>query len=125
MDVTPLIRKGQQIIQSYAGGAFKISGVVYNGPVIVLPDRVIAWAGAPTDIAALTPAHFADLNRSEFDVLLIGCGKSMTILPAASRKLLKDSGLSPDIMDTGAACRTWNVLVAEGRRTAAALLPSL
>ena len=126
MDVTPLIRQGQQVIQGYAGAKFKVSGLVYEGPIIVGLDSVAAW-DAPESLEALTEAHFQPLIAiaSEIDVVLLGAGKTMKFLPAALKKALKDKGLSVDVMDTGAACRTYNVLMAEGRRVAAALLPTL
>ncbi len=120
MDVTPLIRPGQQVIQNYAGGVFRISGKIYEGAVIVTPDAAFAWDVAE-NFSDLTAEHFAPL--AGVDVLLLGTGGKMHFLPPPLRKALKEQGLSPDVMDTGAACRTYNVLMAEGRRVAAALLP--
>ena len=124
MDVTPLIRAGQQIIQGYTGGKFKISGQIYEGAVIVLTSNAVSW-DAPGDLTALKQSHFEDLiaQAGELDVVLLGVGKTMKFLDPALKKALKDKGLSLDVMDTGAACRTYNVLMAEGRRVAAALLP--
>ncbi len=123
MDVTPLIRAGQQVIQSYTGGKFRVSGKSYTNAIIVFPETVEEWAAG----GEITPAHFAVLaaKKDELDVVLFGTGKSMKILPPALRAELKAMGLAVESMDTGAACRTYNVLMAEGRRVAAALLPSL
>lgn len=123
MDVTPLVKAGTQIIQSYAGGAFRISGVSYDGAVIVRPGATVPW-DAPAEIAGLTPAHFSPLYADRPEVVLLGSGPVFRLLPPALRRALREQGLSVDIMDTGAACRTYNVLMAEGRRVAAALLPS-
>ncbi len=119
MDVTPLIRQGQQIIQGYSGGSFRVSGRVYAGPVIVFPDYVEEWAspGLGADSFSAMAAR-----RDELDVVLAGTGKTMQILMPDTRRALKDMGLAVEFMDTGAACRTYNVLMAEGRRVAAALL---
>jgi len=117
MDVTPLIKQGQQIIQSYAGGIFKVSGVVYQGAIIVTPEKTYPW-DAPEDLGAVKPEYFADIK--DCDVILLGTGKVMRILSPAARKSLN---LPIDAMATDAACRTYNVLMAEGRRVAAALLP--
>jgi len=57
------------------------------------------------------------------EVLLIGTGETMQFMPPKLRQAIRDMGPVPDIMDTGAACRTYNVLLAEGRHIAAALLP--
>lgn len=121
MDVTPLVRSGQQIIQSYKGGGFRVSGEVYSGAVIVLPSKTQLWAAA----MPLTLSHFQPLTAmaGDIDVLLIGTGASMVMIPSVLRQQLKEERLIADIMDTGAACRTYNVLMAEGRRVAAALLP--
>lgn len=119
MDVTPLVKAGQQIIQSYSGGQFKISGKTYQGAVIVTPEQTVSW-DAP-DFAQLTAAHFPDLKKSE--VILLGTGAKMHFLPPALKKALKEKGMNVESMDTAAACRTYNVLMAEGRLVAAALLP--
>ena len=119
MDVTPLIRQGQQIIQSYAGGTFKVSGLIHQGAIIVTPEKTFTW-DAPDDLNALKPEHFAAIK--DCDVILLGTGKTMRILNPALKKSL---GLPIDAMGTDAACRTYNVLMAEGRRVAAALMPSL
>lgn len=126
MDVTPLIRAGTQVIQSYSGGRFRVSGAVYEGAVIVFPDGVSPW-NALEDYSSLIADHFKILaeKSAEIDVVLLGTGKAMQILTPALRQQLKTMGLSVEAMDTGAACRTYNVLMAEGRRVAAALLPAI
>ncbi|MCB9983258.1 MAG: Mth938-like domain-containing protein [Rhodospirillales bacterium] len=124
MDVTPLVAANQHIIQSYADGRFRVSGNVYEASVIVMPDRVIAWEFSG-GVGDLSEDDFAPLvQRAEtLDVVLLGCGKAMAFLPAPLRQALKERGLNIEVMDTGAACRTYNVLLAEGRRVAAVLLP--
>lgn len=123
MDVTPLIRVGQQIIQSYKSGQFKISGKAYSGPVIVTPERTLDWA-APREVKDLAITHFEALESERPEVILLGTGKTMHFLSSELKKSLKDKGLNIECMDTGAACRTYNVLMAEGRIVAAALLPA-
>ena len=125
MDVTPLVKQGQQIIQSYAGGQFKISGQVYKGPVIVTPEGTLPWESV-TSLEGLSAADFEFFipKISRPDVILLGTGKTMVIPPANLRNSLKNSGLHVEFMDTGAACRTYNVLMADGRQVAAVLLPA-
>jgi len=123
VDITPLIPADRQVIDTYAPGRFRVSNIVHEGAVIVFPDRTIAW-----DVSS-----FADLNADHFaavlaadpkpDVLLLGSGARMQLLPSALRKALREQGVVVDVMDSPAACRTYNVLLAEGRRVAAALLP--
>lgn len=123
MDITPLIPEGRQVIQSYGAGGFRVSGVSYADPIIVLPTDTLAW-NAP---------HYADLSAEDFssliaiaaeiDVVLLGTGAKGEFFPPKLRSALKARGLMVEAMDTGAACRTYNVLMAEGRRVAAALMP--
>ncbi len=124
MDVTPLLKPGQQIIQSYAGGGFRVSGQAYQGAILIWPERTVPWA----------LLSFADLQVSDFspvyehdplpDVVLFGTGSAQQFLLPALRQELRAKGLVIEVMDTGAACRTYNVLLTEGRRVVAALLPS-
>ena len=121
MDITPLVGAGQQIIQAYGEGRFRIAGNSYDAAVIVFPARTLAWdASRP-----LTVESFRSLldAADTLDVVLWGCGAAVGADDLALRRALKAAGLSVDIMDTGAACRTYNVLLAEGRRVAAVLLP--
>jgi len=121
MDVTPLIRDGQQIIQSYAAGLFKVSGISYDHAIIVMPQQTTPWHDAPRKIEDLTLNNFQTLltQSDDIDVVLFGTGTQMKFIPPSLRQELSAAGLPLDIMDTGAACRTYNVLMAEGRRVAA------
>lgn len=121
MDITPLVATGASIIQSYAEGRFRISGQVFDGPVLVLTDRVQPWsiASPPGREDMLTLSAYAD----QLDVILLGCGRAVPADMLVFRKDLQAAGLHVEFMDTGAACRTFNVLMSEGRRVAAALLP--
>ncbi len=122
MDITPLISADRQVIQAYSQGAFKISGQIYNGSVIVSPGRTMPW---PVQGKTLTPDDFAWALTPEWeqDVILLGCGPRTFMPDPAIRALLKSRHINLELMDTGAACRTYNVLMADGRRIAAALLP--
>lgn len=124
MDVTPLVKEGAQIIQSYRGGAFRVSGQVYDGAVIVSPQETIVWDVRGT-VDALQQGDFDVLTDKAdgIDVVLLGSGAALQFIDPALKAGLKAKGLSVDVMDTGAASRTYNVLMAEGRRVVAALLP--
>lgn len=121
-DVTPIVPAGRQVIESYGNGRFRVSGVVHEGSVIVLPTETLAWPVRSPD--ELEPASFAELIRSGagVDILLLGCGPRLVLVPPALRKALRAAGMVVEAMDTGAACRTYNVLLAEERRVAAALI---
>lgn len=128
MDVTPLVRQGQKIIQSYAKGRFRVSGDIHEGAIIVRPNAVSEWAcdwQAGAKALCLSDFQLFLDQKNEIDVVLLGAGASMADFPMTLRVDLKKAGLNVDVMDTGAACRTYNVLMAEGRRVAAALLPSV
>ena len=127
MDVTPLIQEGQQIIQSYAAGQFKVSGISYNHAVIVAPNQTNEWIDAPYDMVNLNVEHFRPLlaHASDIDVILFGTGSKMHFVEPKLKGDLSALGLSIDVMDTGAACRTYNVLMAEGRRVVAVMLPTV
>lgn len=124
MNVTPLIPQGRKIIQSYGADGFKISGAKYTTPVIVTPTDVLVWNVDGLD-AEMDSSLFSELEpmKSDLDVLLVGCGHGAFFISPQKRQFLKDCGYMVDVMDTGAACRTYNVLLAEGRRVAAALMP--
>ncbi len=124
MDVTPLVKDGAQIIQSYAHGGFRVSGQVYDGAIIVFQDKTINW-GVSKNVKDLSEDDFSALTEKadDIDVILLGTGKTLIFPEPALKKQLKDLSLHIESMDSGAACRTYNVLMAEGRRVVAALLP--
>ncbi len=122
MDITPVAAAGRQIIERYAPSGFRVSGVIYHGPVLVFPDLTVAWeAASVSDVTWETLAPV--LERGGVEILLLGLGRSTSALPAALRTAFRAAGIAIEAMDTGAACRTYNVLVAEDRRVAAALIP--
>jgi uncharacterized protein len=124
MDVTPLIPHGRQVIDAYGEGGFRISGQRVEGSVIVFPDSVAAWAVA--DAGEVNAANLAAVSAAaragDVELLLIGTGSRMTRIDQALRQELRAEGVIIEAMDTGAACRAYNVLMAEGRRVAAALI---
>jgi uncharacterized protein len=122
IDLTPLIPAGRQLIERYAASGFRVSGVVHPGPVLVFPDQTVAWA-----VADIGHIHWEELqpviDHGGVQILLFGQGLRMTPVPAGLRARLRGVGVVLEAMDTGAACRTYNVLLAEDRPVAAALLP--
>lgn len=110
------------MIQAYGEGRFRISGEAVTGSIVVWPDGWTAWP--VTDAAPLTAEDLAPLRAlaGTVDILLIGCGTRFGPEPAGLRASVKAIGMALEWMDTGAACRTYNVLIGEGRRVAAALI---
>lgn len=122
MDITPAIPADRQVIDSYGPGRFKVAGQDHAGSIIVFPDRTIEWAA--TDWQSLKVSDFEPIIKraDAVEVLLLGLGERMQLLPSALRAEIKTAGIAMDAMDTGAACRTYNILLSEGRRVAAALI---
>jgi len=121
MDLTPISSTGRQVVERYAASGFRVSGVIYSGPVLVFPDRTISWdAASASDVTweSLAPV----IEHGGMEILLLGLGRSASAVPAEVRTALRAAGIRLEAMDTGAACRTYNVLVAEDRRVAAALI---
>lgn len=105
-----------QPIDGYGAGFFRIGGKVYDGAVLVLPTSVVSWGGYEDADPLLALA-------GELDVLFIGTGVETAHIPVALLNALEAASVGVEPMASPAACRTYNVLLAEGRRIAAALLP--
>ncbi len=103
-------------VEGYGPGFFRIGGRVYEGAVVVLPGGIVPWGGYE-DTAAILSASAC------VDVLLVGTGAAPAPLPAGFRRVLEAAGLGVEFMASPPACRTYNMLLAEGRRVALALLP--
>lgn len=121
-DIGPAVAKDRRLIQGYGAGLFRISGEVHEGSILLFPDRVLAWPVA--DDSALTLESLGPVFEAEpsVELMLLGCGPRIVPVPAEIRAALKTAGIGVEPMDTGAACRTYNVLMAEDRRVAAALI---
>lgn len=122
MDITPKIPAGRQVIEGYGDGGFRVGGVRHTGSVLVFPGTTEAWpVGSAANIAAADLAPVL-ARAAEIELLLLGCGRFMVPLKAELRQQLRRAGIVVEAMDSGAACRTYNVLLAEGRQVAAALI---
>ncbi|HKS89631.1 MAG TPA: Mth938-like domain-containing protein [Stellaceae bacterium] len=119
MELTQVAAAGRQVIERYGPSGFRVSGTIYLGPVLVFPEQTLAWANAAPTAEALAPV----IAHGGVELLLLGLGRRMTPVTASLRAALKANGTAVEAMDTGAACRTYNLLLAEDRRLAAALLP--
>ncbi|MSP19928.1 MAG: hypothetical protein EXQ93_00005 [Alphaproteobacteria bacterium] len=121
MEITSVVIKGRQLIQSYGGGGFMVSGMRHRGAVLVFPDHTTAWPAANPDVSLEALAEVV-AAATDIDLLLIGTGAAGTLVTPTLRRALKDVGIAVESMTTPAACRTFNVLAAEERRVAAALI---
>ena len=122
-DITPHLSAAAQRIDAYGNGGFRIREQALIGAACVLPGKSQPWH--PASVEALTLADFEPVLTSgePVELVLVGCGKRALPLDFDLRQALKTRGLGVEVMDTGAACRTYNVLLAEGRRVAALLMP--
>jgi uncharacterized protein len=121
MELTPLAPASRQLIERYSADGFRVSGVVYPGPVLVFPDCTMIWENPLVSIEGLTPV----IEHGGVELVLVGLGKRGAPVATALRAALKARGIGIEAMDTGAACRTYSVLLAEDRLVAAALLPPI
>ncbi|GHC62758.1 Mth938-like domain-containing protein [Limoniibacter endophyticus] len=113
---------GKAPIEAYGNGGFRFADMSHKGSILCLPSGVHGWKVQP-----VWPVEIEDLSpiiaeKAEIEFLLVGTGKELMPIPRAMRVMLKEHGLSADPMSTGAAVRTYNVLLAEERRVAAALI---
>ena len=122
MELIPLGAPGRQLIERYGPSGFRVAGVTYHGPILVFPDRTLAWTA--TCAAAVTwQSLLPVVEHGAVEILLIGLGRRIEAAAQQLRAELRRAGIAVEAMDTGAACRTYNVLLAEDRQVAAALLP--
>jgi uncharacterized protein len=113
---------GRHAIDGYGQGGFRFGEISHKGSIIVLPSGIHAFDASESfrHTEALYAKVFAE--ASDIDILLIGAGMIPFPVPDTLRWRFRDAGISADAMTTAAACSTFNVLFAEGRRVAALLV---
>jgi uncharacterized protein len=113
---------GRFPFDAYGNGGFRFADMSHRGSVLALPSGIRAWSvTAPQEI---TEASLADVvtEAGDVELLLVGTGLDIAFVSPAIRQHLKAVGVSLDVMQTGAAARTYNILLAENRKVAAALI---
>jgi uncharacterized protein len=112
-----------QTVQGYGPGGWRISGKLLGKSVLLWPEQSLPWA--KTELSQLEAEDFSALFSLAIplELLLIGTGASMRLLPKALQTTLTSQGLAVEPMDSRAAARTYMVLLGEGRRIGALLLP--
>lgn len=113
---------GRAPIDAYGNGGFRFADMSHRGSILCLPSGIHGW-----DKDERTPLTLADLQRvldeaGDIEVLLVGTGMDIRPLPADIKAALRERKISSDPMSTGAAVRTFNVMLAESRAVAAALI---
>lgn len=108
-------------IRAYQPGQLQINEKIFQRSVIVTPDQLIEHWPVST-ITQLTPASLTIISDLKPDILLIGTGSKLTLIPIEIYGALLNQHIGVEVMDTAAACRTYNALSAEARNVAAALI---
>ena len=103
-------------VDGYGDGFFRIGGKAHHGAVLTGPAGTAGWGG-PEDADPLLALS------GQIDVLLVGTGAEIAHIPGPLRAALEGAGIGVEVMNSPSACRTYNVLLAEGRRVALAVLP--
>jgi uncharacterized protein len=103
-------------VDGYGPGFFRVDGEVVEGAVLILPGATAPWDGYD----AIRPVLAA---AGDIDFLIVGTGAEIAHPPRDFREALEEAGIGVEAMASPAACRTYNVLLSEGRRVGAALLP--
>ena len=113
---------GRSPVDAYGNGGFRFADMSHRGSILCLPSGIHGWE--PGDPAALRLEDFERVFRQaeKIEILLVGTGMELKPLPPAMRQAFREAGISTDPMSTGAAVRTYNVLLAEDRAVAAALV---
>ena len=111
----------QNMFTGYGTGYVMVNRTRYEHNLIILPDRIIEDWQAIT-FEQLTAEHFESLLPLQPEMVLFGTGAALRFPHPSLTKALSASKIGVEVMDTSAACRTYNILTAEGRRVAAALL---
>jgi uncharacterized protein len=113
--------EGPNAIARHGPGGVLVNGIEYRSSSIV-PWRGEVSAWAPRRFESLSEAHFAALAGLAPELVIFGSGARLRFPRPALLRPLIDRGIGVETMDTAAACRTYNVLIAEGRAVVAALL---
>lgn len=113
---------GRAPIDAYGNGGFRFADMSHRGSLLCLPSGIYGWEmteGAPLDVSVFDRALAEAAN---FEFLLIGTGSDIRPIPAPLKAALRARGISSDPMGTGAAVRTYNIMLSESRPVAAALI---
>jgi uncharacterized protein len=113
---------GRHQLEAYGNGGFRFGGMSHRGSILALPSGVRAWP--VRSVSEIGEAALAPIiaEAEAIEILLLGTGDQPAFIEESVRAPLAAAGIRLDAMQTGAAARTYNVLIAEERRVAAALI---
>ena len=122
IELRPAHFPGRAPIDAYGNGGFRFADMSHRGSILMLPSGIYAWnLTSPGDLSLESLSRVLD-EADAVEVLLVGTGADLRPLPEDWRVVFRQAAISADSMATGAAVRTYNVLLAEGRAVAAALI---
>lgn len=113
---------GRAPIDAYGNGGFRFADMSHRGSILCLPSGIYGWDVAEGQALTIDLFDKVLADAPGIEVLLVGTGQSLVPLPAALKKALRERGVGSDPMGTGAAVRTYNIMLAEERAVAAALI---
>lgn len=113
---------GRAPVDAYGNGGFRFADMSHRGSILCLPSGIHGWAAEEGDPLTVDAFERVIAEAADIEVLLVGTGSDLRPLPRELRERLKEVGISADPMSTGAAVRTYNILLAEERAVAAALI---
>ncbi len=121
MKLHPAQASSRNIFTGYGDSYVSVNGIRYETNLIVMPERILEhWP--VSDVPAMVAADVTGLIALKPELVLLGSGKTLRFPSAAILKTLAAAGIGMEVMDTQAACRTYNILTEEGRNVAAALI---
>ncbi len=110
------------LIDAHGGGGFRFAGMSHRGSLLCLPDGIWAWPVASADAITEETLSLVFARAAVLDFFVLGTGNVPWIMPEALRLRFRDAHVSVDTMTTGAAVRTYNVMLMENRRVGAGLI---
>ncbi len=114
--------RGGNLVRGYGPEGIRIGARTYRGGLILTPARIVTDWG-PAEAEGLAPEHLEALLALDPELIVLGTGAVQVFPDPALYRVTAARGVGIEVMDTGAACRTYNILMAEGRRVVAGFLP--
>ena len=111
--------EGRNLFTGYGEGYVKVNDEQHHGSLIVAPDRLQTWGAE--NFEALTADHLRTLLDFHPEIVILGTGPRLRFPPPHLARVLAEAAVGFEVMDTKAACRTYNILMAEGRQVVAAI----